>query len=117
MPIKKRNDFRTRFQKGQSGNPSGRPKGRKDSGLLLRDTLMRKVRIKDNESVREVPKFLAAAEVCLNNAIKGDLKSFAKIMELADKYGLLEQTPIGQEPVTLIRRIIVDPKQPGETSE
>lgn len=85
--------------------------------LIFTDTLMRKVRIKDNESVREVPKFLVAAEVCLNNAIKGDLKSFAKIMELVDKYGLLEPAPIGQEPVTLIRRIIVDPKQPGETSE
>ena len=116
MHNNERKDIGTRFKKGQSGNPLGRPKGSKNDGLNIRDTLMKKIRVKDNDVVREVSKLQIALEVCLNKAIKGDLKSFTKIMEVADKNGLLEQPSADQLPI-VIKRIIVDPRYPDEAKE
>jgi hypothetical protein len=62
------------------------------------------------------PRFVAAAEVCLNNALKGDLRSFAKVMDIAEKLDLLKPGTIQQE-IAVIRRIIVDPKDPDAFGE
>jgi hypothetical protein len=112
MSSDERPDHHTRFKKGQSGNPSGRPRGRKSQTSLLRDVLFKKIRIKDNQTVRMLPKIMVAAEVCLNKAIKGDVRSFAKIMELAQKFELFKA---GSElaDVVCIRRIIVYPNGEG----
>ena len=104
-----RNDYKTRFTKGRSGNPAGRPKGGKNSAIPLRDLFMKTIRVRDGQGTRDVPKIVAAAEVCLNNALKGDLKSFVKIMEIADKFKLIDQVSMSPE-ITEIRRIIVYPK-------
>jgi hypothetical protein len=106
-----RKDIQTRFKKGQSGNPKGRPKGRKNNAGLLSDAFFKTVRIKDAQGFRSVPKIVAAAEVCLNNALKGDLRSFAKVMDIAEKFELLKPGTIQQE-IAVIRRINVDPKDP-----
>lgn len=111
-----RPDIRTRFKKGQSGNPRGRPKGRKDDASLLRDVFYQKIAIRDQRGTRNVPKIVAAAEVCLNNAIKGDLRSFAKLMEIAQKFQLIQTVPISDhyEEIVEIRTTIVDPKVSDE---
>ena len=75
----------------------------------LRDTFLGTVRVRDGQGVRDVPKIVAAAEVCLNNALKGDLKSFVKIIEIAAKFRVLDDLS-SPAPVIEIRRIIVDPK-------
>jgi hypothetical protein len=67
------------------------------------------VRIRDGQGTRDVPKIVAAAEVCLNNALKGDLKSFVKIMEVAAKFKVLDEVSF-RPPITEIRRVIVYPK-------
>ena len=59
----------------------------------------------------DVPKIVAAAEVCLNNALKGDLKAFVKIMELAERFKLLDIVSSPPE-ITMIRHVIVDPRSP-----
>jgi hypothetical protein len=110
-----RGDFKTRFKKGQSGNPAGRPKGRKNTNTSLRDALFKTVRIRDNQGPRDVPKIIAAAEVCLNNALKGDLKSFVKIMEIAAKFKILDEISAAPQ-ITEIRRIIIHPKPPPTSS-
>jgi hypothetical protein len=97
MADQERKDIQTRFKKGQSGNPRGRPRGRKNNAGLLSDAFFTTVRIKDAAGIRSVPKIVAAAEVCLNNALKGDLRSFAKAMEIAEKFGVLKPESIQQE--------------------
>jgi len=107
-----RKDIETRFKKGQSGNPKGRPKARKNNAGLLSDAFFKTVRIKDADGFRNVPKIVAAAEVCLNNALKGDLRSFVKVMEIAQKFEPLKPGSTQQE-IAVIRRVIVDPKEPN----
>ena len=116
MADEERKDIQTRFKKGQSGNPKGRPGGRKNNAGLLSDAFFKNVRIKDAQGVRSVPKIVAAAEVCLNNALKGDLRSFAKAMEIAEKFGVLKPGSIHQE-ITHITRTIVDPRDPDTAGE
>src|SRR3979409_2480066 len=116
MAEEERKDIKSRFKKGQSGNPNGRPKGRKNNAGLLSDVFFKTVRIKDAQGVRSVPKIVAAAEVCLNNAIRGDLRSFAKAMEIAEKFGVLKRGAIQQE-ITHITRTIVDPRDPDKARE
>ena len=111
MPDEERNDFKTRFKKGRSGNPKGRPKKDNNASVSLRDAFLATVRVRDGQGTREVPKIVAALEVCLNNALKGDLKSFVKIMEVVARHKLLDAIT-GPPPVSLIRRTIVDPKPP-----
>src|SRR4051794_27855987 len=115
-----RPDILTRFKKGQSGNPGGRPKGTKNKAAQLRDVLYRPIAVKDGQGSRSVPKIVAAAEVCLNNAIKGDLKAFVKIMEMAHKFNLIENSPDRPDEIVEIRTTIVDPQisdTPIETKE
>jgi Family of unknown function (DUF5681) len=83
----------TQFQKGQSGNPKGRPKGRKGVGKIFRDALHRKIEVREGERVRSMPKIEAAIEVNLNKALKGDHRAFAKVMDVAAKLGILELAP------------------------
>ncbi|ARQ02346.1 DUF5681 domain-containing protein [Pseudorhodoplanes sinuspersici] len=106
-----RADYNTRFKKGQSGNPNGRPKGRRNNEFLLREILFKEVRVTENGRVRTLPKIAAAAEVCLNNALKGNFKSFCKMLEIAEKYGLLEKPSMIPQ-VLQIQRTFVDPRHP-----
>src|SRR5829696_4062755 len=46
----------TRFQKGKSGNPRGRPKGSANYLTLLRRVLAQKVTISDGGNTRKIPK-------------------------------------------------------------
>ena len=107
-----RNDIKTRFKKGQSGNPKGRPKGRRNNAALLNDVLFKKIRIKDAHGFHNIPKIVAAVEVCLNNALEGDLRSFVKMKEIAEKFQLLKPGSSLEQEITRITRTIVDPKDP-----
>src|SRR5262249_3318409 len=89
----------TRFQKGQSGNPKGRPKGRKSVGKILRDALHRTIEVREADRVRTMSKIEAVIEVTLNKALKGDHSSFAKLMNVADKLGIVELLPDEQKNV------------------
>lgn len=65
----------TRFKRGQSGNPKGRPKGTRNTETMARDALERTVIIEGNgiqqrKTVREVA-FQSIAE----KAASGDIKS------------------------------------------
>src|SRR6476659_6472568 len=109
MSTDDRPDFHTRFKKGQSGNPNGRPKGRKNDAVQIIDLLFKPIRVSDSAGVRSVPKIVAAIEVCLNKALKGDVRALEKIMKIAEKLESFKWTPPKAE-ITCISHIIVDPK-------
>jgi hypothetical protein len=63
----------TRFPKGVSGNPTGRPKGKLNVGTLLRQELQKKTIVKSKDGVRkEITKAEAIVERVVAKAMDGD---------------------------------------------
>jgi hypothetical protein len=73
----------TRFKKGVSGNPKGRPKGSLNVATLLLKTLYEKVVIIEHGERKKVTKFEAALKQLFNKAASGDLRAIRQSLELA----------------------------------
>lgn len=73
----------SRFKKGKSGNPKGRPKGAKDFQSDLRDVLSAKVTVSENGKPRKVSSQKATLMRLREKALKGDAKALAKYIDLA----------------------------------
>ena len=67
----------TKFKKGISGNPGGRPKGSKNKSTVLREAMLNKT---DRMLSREVP---AVLNVVLNAAKNGDMAAAKMILDRA----------------------------------
>lgn len=65
----------SQFQKGQSGNPKGRPKGSLNVATALERELNQRVTIKENGVTRTITKFEAAIKQMVNKAATGDAKA------------------------------------------
>jgi hypothetical protein len=63
----------TRFQKGRSGNPSGRPKGSLNFATVLERTLLERVTVNENGQPKSITKLQAAAKQLADQAASGDL--------------------------------------------
>ena len=78
----------TRFQKGKSGNPRGRPKGALSVATVLERTLREKVVIRENGKRKVVTKLEAAIKQLTNKAASGELKAlqlFATLVRSAEE--------------------------------
>ena len=73
----------SRFRKGLSGNPQGRPKGRRNLATVLERTLQEKVVINENGVRRTVTKLEAAVKQLVNKAAAGDLAALRQLTALA----------------------------------
>lgn len=72
----------TRFKKGQSGNPKGRPKGTPNLATVLTRTLREKMVITENGKPKTVTKLEAALGQLAGKAASGDLKALALLSKL-----------------------------------
>jgi hypothetical protein len=82
----------TRWQPGQSGNPSGRPKGRLNVDTEIKQFLRnKKITIRDGEIERKLS--LPAANILAHavKGAKGDVRSTALFLNYLDQKGLLEE--------------------------
>jgi hypothetical protein len=81
------------FQKGQSGNPSGRPKKPKPQSLsynpadyptrkIIRDEAQRAVAIRDGDERREIPSSQAVMMALANTAMKGGVQAQRTYLKL-----------------------------------
>jgi hypothetical protein len=77
----------TRFRKGLSGNPKGRPKGRRNLATVLERTLQERVVINENGVRRTVTKLEAAVKQLVNKAAAGDLAALRQLTALAVSSG------------------------------
>lgn len=73
----------TRFKKGQSGNPKGRPKGTPNLATVLEKTLKEKVVINENGRRKAITKLEAAMKQLVNKAASGDLRALHQLAALA----------------------------------
>jgi len=84
--------------------------------LQIKEVLFKQIRITDSDGVRSVPRIVAALEVCMNKALKGDIRALDKILKIAEKLESLHWSP--QIPaITHIIETIIDPKDPAQDAQ
>jgi uncharacterized protein DUF5681 len=83
----------TRFKPGQSGHPSGRPRGQRNFRTAVREALQEKVAIREGDRQRKLSKMDAVIQVALTKALRGDAKGLAAIVQLARWAGLMDEQP------------------------
>jgi hypothetical protein len=79
----------TRFQKGKSGNPSGRPKKDPeplDPGLVLQSIDSETIVVVDNGKRKRMTKAEIGFRQQFTKAIKGDLRAARDIFKMAPRY-------------------------------
>ncbi len=66
----------SRFKKGQSGNPKGRPKGTINMNTILKKTLSETIDVEENGETKTISKMEAAVRKLIDEAIAGDMQAF-----------------------------------------
>jgi hypothetical protein len=72
----------SRFRKGVSGNPRGRPKGKRNFATVLKEILEEKVVINEGRARKTVTKLEAALKQLANKAASGDLVAARQLIAL-----------------------------------
>jgi hypothetical protein len=73
----------TRFKKGVSGNPKGRPKGSQNLATVFVKTLKEKVVINEHGQRKTVSKLEAAIKQLVNKAASGDLRALQLLVNFS----------------------------------
>jgi hypothetical protein len=67
----------TQFKPGQSGNPKGRPKGRKSETTMLNELLFQKIKIREGGRERRITLFEGMLRRFAEDSLKGNIKAAA----------------------------------------
>lgn len=81
----------SQFKKGQSGNPKGRPKGRKNFKTILEKELNSKVTITQNGKKYQMTKQEALIKRVVMQAMSGDPKFVSSLRELMKLTGAFHE--------------------------
>ncbi len=73
----------SRFKKGYSGHPEGRPKGATNVKVEMKRLLAAKTPIKIDGVVQKVPTSRAMCLALIQKALKGDVRAFSKVVEIS----------------------------------
>ncbi len=84
----------TRFKKGKSGNPRGRPKGSRDIGNVLLDVTRQKIPVTENGKTRRMPALEVMLRRLTNEAVQNDQGAQKLIFTLMERYGDPTETTI-----------------------
>ncbi len=71
---------KSRFQKGQSGNPSGRPKGSKSFLTALDESLAQEIIITEGAKKKKLAKRDVIARQLVNKSVSGDSKTISILL-------------------------------------
>ena len=112
----------TRFKKGQSGNPSGRPKGTRNVAAVLARELRTKIVINESGKRKSVTKLEAATKQLVNKAIQGDLAALRLLSALAQSVdaqnkGSQAENSVSNEADRLIMQSVIERYQKSKPPE
>jgi hypothetical protein len=92
----------TRFQKGKSGNPSGRPRRNPSIAELFRKVSKQVVHANGPNGRRRMTKLEASITQLMNKATAGDMKATKVILQMASRFPELIKDPEGPMAVRII---------------
>jgi hypothetical protein len=72
----------TRFRKGRSGNPKGRPKTSRKLTSLALQIMNEKVTVTENGRRRQITKLQAALKQLINKAASGDFRATREVLKM-----------------------------------
>ena len=72
---------KTKFKKGQCGNPKGRPKGKKNTDTLFKEALDKKITTRTGGKEKKISVREAIVQRSIQKAIEGDIKFLKFVME------------------------------------
>jgi Family of unknown function (DUF5681) len=99
----------SRFKKGQSGNPTGRPKGTPNLSTVLQKTLSERVVVNENGKRKTISKMQAFVKQLVNKAASGDLRAAAQVTEILKSIEQnADQDPQEKGPNELDRKTILN---------
>src|SRR5689334_15285951 len=87
----KRPPQHSRFKPGQSGNPSGRPKGSQNLKTLFHKIMKEEVQLREGSDVSRVTKAEALMRGLVIGALKGDTRSTSVLLRLAEQMGQFDE--------------------------
>jgi hypothetical protein len=101
----------TRFAKGKSGNPLGRPKGSQNLVTIVEKACRERILVTINGKTRSLTKLKATILQLLNKAVTGDLKAINALFVWITGLGNFEQAgianPIIRESDSLVMASII----------
>jgi len=104
----------SRFQKGQSGNPRGRPKRTVTLKTSLEKLLNRKLTVREGERIRRISCWEATQLSLINRAVRGDLVATRLLLQLIERLGLAREAETkasGQRSGVLVVPAPMSPEQ------
>jgi Family of unknown function (DUF5681) len=72
----------TRFRKGQSGNPKGRPRGAKNFSTILAEELQQPVVVRENGRQKAISKLRASIKQLVNKAASGEPRAIKALFDM-----------------------------------
>ena len=103
----------TRFKPGQSGNPTGRPKGSPNLKTMFEKILKETISLREGNVTKKITKAEAVVRGLVIGAMKGDTRSQMTLFRLAEQIGQFEERPATTH---VIERVIVDARDRARRS-
>lgn len=106
-----------RFKKGQSGNPNGRPKGKKNLATIIDQVCRERVRVRgENGSYYYISKLEAIMTQLTNAAAKGDIKAAKMCFDVLKMFPHFTE-PIYEAPMYHIHFVDAEDGRPIQRKE
>jgi uncharacterized protein DUF5681 len=76
----------TRFRKGQSGNPKGRPRGTKNLKTDLMEELQETIVVREGDRTVRMSKQRAMIKTVMNKSLKGDARAIITLIRMMTRF-------------------------------